>query len=238
MELLRKIGEREGFGELLGDGVKRAAESIGGIACEYAMHVKGLEFPAHDPRALASHALGYATGSIGAAHMETAGADHLENCMELDDPRTNPELGFPVAMQRFDNEGKGRLVAKMQDFTCLMDSITVCLFSSMNPAMKPSDYLTALNSATGWDMAFDEFMLTGERIHNLKRMFSVKRGISRKDDILPARILTHRLTSGGTRGNLFNLGAMLNEYYSVRGWSEEGIPTREKLIELGLEECL
>jgi aldehyde:ferredoxin oxidoreductase len=87
-------------------------------------------------------------------------------------------------------------------------------------------------------MTLDEFMLTGERITNLKRMFSVKRGISRKDDILPARILTQRLTSGGTRGNLFHLGAMLNEYYSVRGWSEEGIPTREKLIELGLEECL
>jgi aldehyde:ferredoxin oxidoreductase len=238
LEMLRKIGEREGFGELLGEGVRRAAERIGGTAPEYAMHVKGLEFPAHDPRSLASHALGYATGSIGAAHMETAGADHLENCMELDNPRTSPELGFPVALERFDTEGKGRLVAKMQDFSCLMDSITVCLFLSMHPAILPSDYLAVLNSATGWDMTFDEFLLTGERIHNLKRMFSVQRGISRKDDILPARILTHRLASGGTRGNLPNLGAMLNEYYSVRGWSEEGIPTREKLAELGLEECL
>ena len=238
METVRKIGEREGFWELLGEGVKRAAEHIGGTAYEYAMHVKGLEFPAHDPRALASHALGYATGSIGAAHMETAGADHLENCMELDNPRTSPELGFPVALQRFDTEGKGRLVAKTQDYSCLMDSITVCLFLSMAPGVQPSNYLAALNSATGWDITFDEFMLTGERIHNLKRMFSVKRGISRKDDILPARILTQRLTSGGTRGNLFHLGAMLNEYYAVRGWSEEGIPTREKLIELGLEECL
>jgi aldehyde:ferredoxin oxidoreductase len=87
-------------------------------------------------------------------------------------------------------------------------------------------------------MELDEFMLAGERIFNLKRMFSVKRGISRKDDILPPRILTHKLTTGGTRGNLFHLGLMLNEYYSVRGWSEEGIPTREKLAELGLEQCL
>lgn len=238
MEMVRKIGEREGFGELLGEGVKRAAERIGGTASEYAMHVKGLEFPAHDPRALASHALGYATGSIGAAHMETAGADHLENWMELDEPLTSPELGFPVALKRFDVAGKGRLVAKTQDFSCLMDSITVCLFLSVSPGVQPSHYLQVLNSATGWDMTLDEFMLAGERIHNLKRMFSVKRGISRKDDMLPARMLTHRLTSGGTRGNLFHLGAMLNEYYSVRGWSEEGIPTRAKLIELGLEECL
>jgi len=238
MEVLRKIGEREGFGELLGEGVKSAAEHIGGIASEYAMHVKGLEFPAHDPRSLASHTLGYATGSIGAAHMETAGADHLENCMEIDNPRTSPELGFPVALSRFDVEDKGRLAARTQDFSAMMDSIVVCLFAGMAADVQPSDYAAALNNATGMDMDFEEFMLAGERITNFKRMFCVKRGISRKDDILPARILTHRLKSGGTRGNIFHLGAMLNDYYSVRGWSEEGIPTREKLIQLGLEECL
>jgi aldehyde:ferredoxin oxidoreductase len=238
MELLRKIGEREGFGELLGEGVKTAAERIGGTAPNYAMHVKGLEFPAHEPRALASHALGYATGSIGAAHMETAGADHLENCMELDDPRTSPELGFPVALKRFDTEGKGRLVATTQDFSCMMDSLTVCLFLGMGPGIQPSHYVAVLNSATGWDMDLDDFLKTGERIHNIKRMFSVKRGISRKDDMLPARVLTDRLTSGGTRGNIFNLDVMLDEYYAVRGWSKDGIPTRDKLVELGLEECL
>jgi aldehyde:ferredoxin oxidoreductase len=158
--------------------------------------------------------------------------------MELAKPRTSPELGFPVALRRFDTEGKGRLVARTQDFSCLLDSITVCMFLSIAQWVQPSQYLPLLNNATGWDMKLDEFLLTGERIHNLKRMFSVKRGISRKDDILPARILTHRLTTGGTGGNLFHLGAMLNEYYAVRGWSEEGIPTRETLTRLGLEECL
>ena len=238
MEMVRKIGEREGFGQLLGEGVRTAAERIGGTAPEYAMHVKGLEFPAHEPRALASHALGYATGSIGAAHMEPIGADALENWMELAEPRTSPELGFPVALKRFDTEGKGRLVARTQDYSCLMDSITACLFLTLAPGIQPSHFLHVFSSATGWDMTLDEFMLAGERIHNLKRMFSVRRGISRKDDILPTRILTQKLASGGTRGNLFHLGVMLNEYYAVRGWSEEGIPTREKLVELGLEECL
>jgi aldehyde:ferredoxin oxidoreductase len=238
MEILKKIGEREGFGELLGEGVKRAAERIGGNAPDYAMHVKGLEFPAHEPRALASHALGYATGSIGAAHMEPIGADGLENWMETDNPRTSPELGFPVALKRFDVEGKGRLVAKTQDFSALLDSITVCLFLSIAHTVNLSHYLPALNSATGWDLELEELMLTGERITNLKRMFCVKRGISRKDDTLPVRVLTQRLASGGTRGNIFDLEAMLNEYYSVRGWNDEGIPTKEKLIELGLEGCL
>jgi aldehyde:ferredoxin oxidoreductase len=238
MEILKKIGEREGLGELLGEGVKKAAEHIGGTAPEYAMHVKGLEFPAHEPRALASHALGYATGSIGAAHMEPIGADGLENWMEVDEPRTSPELGFPVALKRFDVEGKGRLVARTQDFSAMLDSITVCLFLSIAHTVTPSHYVRVLNAATGWDMDPDEFMSAGERITNLKRMFSVRRGISGKDDTLPARILTQRLGSGGTRGNIFNLKAMLDEYYAVRGWSQNGIPAREKLLELGLEECL
>ncbi len=238
MEILRKIGEREGFGELLGEGVKIAAERIGGTAPDFAMHVKGLEFPAHEPRAMASHALGYATGSIGAAHMEPIGADGLENWMEVDSPRTSPELGFPVALRRFDTAGKGRLVARTQDFSAMLDSVTACLFLSIAHTVGPSHYVAVLNSATGWDMDAAEFMLTGERITNLKRMFSVRRGVSRKDDTLPARILTQRLSSGGTRGNIFDLGAMLDEYYAVRGWGRDGIPVRDKLIELGLEECL
>jgi aldehyde:ferredoxin oxidoreductase len=238
MQMLKQIGERRGFGALLGEGVKKAAERIGGIASEYAMHVKGLEFPAHDPRALASHYLGYATGSIGAAHMEPAGADALENWMELPNPRTSPELGLPVALKRFDIERKGELVAKTQDLSCVIDSLTLCLFLSVAVPVGPSLFVPVLNAATGWDFTLEEMMRTGERIHNLKRMFCAKRGISRKDDIMPARLITHRLTSGGTRGNLFNLGAMLNEYYAVRGWSEEGIPTKEKLTELGLEWCI
>jgi aldehyde:ferredoxin oxidoreductase len=120
----------------------------------------------------------------------------------------------------------------------MLDSITVCLFLSIAHTVTPSLYVPVLNAATGWDMTPDEFMLAGERITNLKRMFCVRRGISGKDDTLPSRILTQRLSSGGTRGNVFDLPAMLDEYYAVRGWDKEGIPAREKLFELGLEECL
>ena len=238
IEMVRQIGEGEGFGELLGEGVKRASERIGGLAHEYAMHVKGLELPAHEPRATAGLALGYATGSIGAAHMEASGSQNLENWLEVDNPRAAPELGFDTCLNRFDTEGKGAIVAKTQDFGCLLDSLTVCLFLSLHQWVQPSQYTALINHATGWDMTPDELMLAGERIFNMKRMISVRRGISRKDDILPPRILTQKLTEGGTRGNLPRLGAMLNEYYAFRGWSEEGIPTREKLIQLGLEECL
>lgn len=238
VEMVRKIGEREGLGELMGEGVKRAAERIGGRAFEYAMHVKGMELPAHDPRAANGTALGYATGSIGAAHMEASGSQNLENWLEVDNPKTFPEIGFPTALTRFDVKGKGAIVAKTQDFGCLLDSITVCLFLSLHQWVQPSDYVELLNHAVGWDMDKEEFLMAGERIFNLKRMFSVRRGISRKDDTLPPRILTNKLMEGGTKGNLPFLGFMLNEYYSTRGWSEEGIPTREKLIQLGLKECL
>ena len=238
VEMVRKIGEREGLGELLGEGVKRAAEHIGGMAFEYAMHVKGMELPAHEPRAANGTALGYATGSIGAAHMEASGSQNLENWMEIAQPLTFPELGFTKALTRFDQAGKGAIVAKTQDFGCLLDSITVCLFLSLHQWVQPSHYVELLNHAVGWDMDREELLLTGERIFNLKRMFSVRRGISRKDDTLPPRILTHKLEDGGTRGNLPFLGLMLNEYYSTRGWSEEGIPSREKLLQLELKECL
>jgi aldehyde:ferredoxin oxidoreductase len=129
------------------------------------------------------------------------------------------------------------MVARTQDFGCLLDSLTICLFLSLAQWVQPSKYVELLNSATGWDMDLKEFLLIGERIFNLKRMFSVRRGISRKDDILPARILTHKLTNGGTKGNMPHLGLMLNEYYTYRGWSEEGIPTKERLTKLGLKEC-
>ena len=237
IEMVRKIGEREGFGKLLGEGVKRAGERIGGIASEYALHVKGLEFPAHDPRISPTWSLRYATGSIGAAHMEPLQAEELEGIGIL--PGPCPEIGYPALLDRFEEKGKAALTAKGQDLGALLDSLTICIFLWQEGLIRqPAIYLDLLNSATGLDMQLDEFLLTGERIFNLKRMFSVRRGISRKDDILPPRILTHKLTTGGTQGYIPHLGLMLNEYYSSRGWSEEGIPTRERLTKLGLEECL
>jgi aldehyde:ferredoxin oxidoreductase len=236
IEMVRKIGEREGFGKLLGEGVRRAAERIGGIASEYALQMKGLEFPAHDPRISPTWSLRYATGSIGAAHMEPLQAEELEGIGIL--PGPCPELGYSTLLDRFEEKGKGIVVAKGQNLGTLLDSLTICFFLWQTAGVRqPAIYLDLLNNTTGLDMNVDEFLLAGERIFNLKRMFNVRRGISRKDDILPARFLTRRL-EGGTQGYIPNLGLMLNEYYSFRGWGEEGIPTRECLSRLGLEECL
>ena len=93
-----------------------------------------------------------------------------------------------------------------------------------------------LNLISGWDMSYEEFIKTGTRIYDLKRLYNVKMGVSRKDDTLPARMLTHRRRTGGTPDNLPPLGKLLADFYEYRGWSEEGIPKKETLAALGLED--
>lgn len=232
VEMVRKIGNREGFGELLGEGVRIAAERIGGTAQEYAMHVKGLELPAHDPRAFNGLALEYATSNVGAHH-------HSASCYQIEgeeDPvqRIQVASWCPYSSAPFEVKDKEKMCAFLQDLMCMMNSLPFCWFAVTFVAnIYPPKLVEWLNYVTGWDMDLEEFMKTGERIFNLERMFNVRRGISRKDDTLPMRMLTHKNLP---HKHLPPLGEMLGEYYSYRGWSEEGIPTKKKLEELGLEE--
>lgn len=228
IQLIHQIGRREKLGALLGQGVKRAAEEIGGIASEFAIHVKGLELPAHDPRAMTSTAVSYATSSRGACHLQSLSYP-LEVSLKM------PEIGYNEPVDRFSNEGKGILAAKMQDLMSLLDSLKVCKFIvTGGGGVQPSKLVEWLNLVTGWDMTVAEFLTAGERIFNLKRLYSVRLGITRKDDTLPARILSWPRPDGGAAGSLPHLGKMLDEYYKYRGWDELGRPTREKLTLLGL----
>ena len=181
---------------------------------------------AHDPRAYNSLALGYATSNRGACHLQ--GFTHI-----FERGLTCPELGYPEVQDPFGEEGKGEFVAKLQDLMCIFDSLAICKFVLFG-GVRVSHLLSWLNYVTGWDMDLDEFMRTGERIFNLKRVYNVRCGISRKDDTLPPRILTHRRKTGGASQNLPPFGRMLSEYYEFRGWSEEGIPKKEKLYQLGI----
>jgi len=226
IEMVHQIGRRRGFGELLGKGVKRAAEEIGGNAKEFAIHVKGLEFPAHDPRAKFSVALGYATSNRGACHLQAFTSD-------FEDGASLPDLGYPETLDRFATKGKAEFVAKMQNLMSMFDSLKCCKFILFG-GVTVEPLVKYLNFVTGWDMNVSEFLRTGERIFNLKRLYNVRCGISRKDDTLPSRILTHR--RGGGTNHLPALNIMLNDYYKYRKWDEFGIPTEEKLKELGLDE--
>lgn len=226
IDIIQKIARREGIGDVLAEGVKKAATAFGKNAEEYAIHVKGLELPAHDPRAFFSLAVGYATSNRGACHLQ-AYSDSAEKSV------IQPELGWDEVWDRFQVKGKGVLTAKMQDLCAMFDSLKACKFLLWG-GIKAGVLVEWLNAVTGWDMDIAEFMKTGERLYNLKRMYNVRLGLSRKDDTLPPRILTLKRGSGGAADALPPLGQMLSEYYEHRGWSEEGIPTREKLQELGL----
>ena len=124
------------------------------------------------------------------------------------------------------------MTAKAQDYYGLYNSAKVCHFIASSIA--PSDVVTWLNLATGWDMSLEEFLLAGERASNLKRMYNIRCGQTRLDDTLPPRILSEKFKEGGAKDYLPNLEFMLDEYYAHRGWSDEGVPLPETLIRLGL----
>lgn len=223
IRLVEDMGERRGLGELLSLGVARMAEVLGGEAEEMAQHVKGQELPFHDPRALASLAVAYATHPRGACHR---GNSHLL------ERQAAPVLGYPEAFERFGATGKGAMTARLQDYSGLYNSLKLCQFIMLS--VEPADVVDWLNAATGWELSIEEFMTAGERISNLKRMFNVRLGFSRKDDTLPSRILHMPLAEGSAKGALPDLETMLDEYYEHREWDRDGLPTPDKLRQLGL----
>ena len=229
--VIHQIARREYLGDLLAEGIVKTVEELGGTAAEFAVHVKGLDFPAHDPRAKVSSALGYVTSNRGACHLQAFTHDFEEGT--FDPSPVVPDLGYPDPLDRFTPEGKAEFVAKFQHLMSMYDSLVTCklpLFGgfSVIPLVK------SFNLVTGWDWDQGQFLETGERIFNLKRMYNVQLGISRKDDTLPPRILTHR--RGGGTNELPKINDMLSDYYQYRGWDEFGIPTEETLCRLGLEQ--
>jgi len=225
VRLVEMIGRRQNIGRLLGEGVKRASEKLGRGSEDFAVHVKGLELPAHDPRAYNSLALGYATANRGACHLQ--GFSYV-----FERSVTMPEFGWNEIQDRFGTVGKGVLVAKTQNLMSMLDSLKVCKFLLL-AGVKVSSFVHWLNMVTGWDLDLTQFMEAGERIYNLKRLYNVECGFSRRDDTLPKRIATLKRGTGGAGENLPpQIDSMLDEYYRVRGWDDVGIPERQTLERL------
>lgn len=227
LALLPMIAYRQGFGDLLADGTKRAAEKVGHNSQEYAIHVKGLEVAYHDPRAFTSMAVGYATGNRGGCHLETL-SYFLENGV-----LPGRAVGFDKPFDIHGVENKAEIAVLMQNFMCLFNALGLCKFL-MRGGITPDHMAEWVNLAVGWDVTGKELLLIGERIFNLARVHAVRLGISRKDDFLPPRLMTLGRPSGGAAGVIPHLGRMLSEYYALRGWTEDGIPTPETLARLGL----
>jgi len=223
LRLVREIGLREGFGELLGEGVKRAAEEIGQGSERFALHVKGLEPAMHDPRAFASLGLSYATNPNGATHWS---ASYL-----LESKLTIDELGYAEILDRFSERGKPQLVKTMQDYVTMFNSIKMCRFLLR---IRPSQIVEWFNRVTGLEHDVRSFLLTGERITNLKRLCNLRLGFGRREDTLPHRFTREKRGSGGSADYLPDIERMVSEYYKERNWDSNGRPLPSKLEELGL----
>jgi aldehyde:ferredoxin oxidoreductase len=217
IEWTKRMGMREGLGDKLAEGSYRMAESYG--VPELSMSVKKQELPAYDPRAIQGMAVQYATTNRGGCHVR----GYL----------ISPEiLGIPEKTDRFSIEGKANWAKIFQDFTAFIDSSGVCLFTSF--ALGADDYAGLMSAVTGTKWTADDVLKAGDRIWNLEKLFNLAAGIDSSQDTLPKRLLEEPISEGPSKGNVAKLSEMLPEYYAVRGWTEDGIPTEEKKAELGL----
>ncbi len=217
LSLIEDIAYKRGLGELLAQGVKRAAEALGPQAQEFAVHVKGMEVPYHDPRAFTGMALNYATANRGACHLESL-TYWVGYGVRID------ELYIPEDYHPHSSKGKAKMVIDFQNYMTLYNALGLCKFAGRGN-LPPSLLARWLNLALGWETTGEELMAKGERIFNLKRALNVEMGITRASDTLPPRLLKEARPSGGAAGVLPELDSMLEEYYRLRGWDEEGRPT-------------
>jgi len=229
IKIIHQVAKNEGIGNIIGQGVRLFSKKIGKNAEEFAIHTKGLELPLHDPRAYTGMALSYATANRGGCHLES-----LSYAIESGVPLEDLGYGKDNILNSHTSFGKAELVIKLQNYMNILNALGLCKFLLFG-RVGPTKVTEWLNYVTGWNLTPKELLTIGERLHNLKRRYNVRLGINRKDDTLPIRLLTLARNDGMAAGVLPELDKMLEEYYQLRGWNENGIPTEKKLKELGLK---
>lgn len=210
------IAYRRGFGDLLAEGVKAASERIGKDSGRFAMHVKGLEFPAYEPRGAFGSGLSYAVSPRGACHRRAW------------PPAKEILGGYPP----FTPEGKAEMIKELYDQNCVLHSLLVCDMPAKFIPLSLDDYSNYLQAVTGESFSTDDLLTIAGRIETLIRMFNLREGLSRKDDTLPYRTLFEPLPDGPAKGQFIgeeNLNRMIEEYYACRGWDSQGVPTKATL---------
>jgi aldehyde:ferredoxin oxidoreductase len=227
LQLVDRIAHREGFGDRLAEGTRALARELGPEAEAFAAQVKGLEIAFHDPRAYTAMAAVFATANRGGCHMEgPCYWNHWGLAM--------PELGFPEKVDPADAVGQAGLAVAYQDYVSVYNPLGLCKFI-IKAELGPAALAHWLRLAVGWEIAPEELLRTGERLYNLKRLLSMRLGVTRADDTLPARLLVEPRPTGEAAGRLPELATMLVEYDRRRGW-EHGRPTAARLEELGISD--
>jgi len=219
--VIDKIAYREGIGELLAEGVKRASKKVGKGSEYFAMHNKGLEFPGYDLRGLKASALGFNTSTRGGCHLRSSMYD-FDAKGKVDRFKADKSLGT--------------LVKDREDLWAIVDSLMLCKF--IRGVMSTSDKFAELYTlVTGIKMTPGKLQKAGERIYNLEKAYNVREGWTKKDEYPPPRIMKDPIPDGVAKGSVVTkkeFDLMLDGYFEARGWNSDGIPTKEKLIELGL----
>jgi aldehyde:ferredoxin oxidoreductase len=222
LRLVEMTATREGFGDRLAEGAWRLAESVHAEGTRFVYAVKRLEMPAHSARALKGMSIGYATASRGGSHHDT---------------RPTPQ--YAQGYDRRSPDGKPEFAVRSQHFTAVDDSLVLCRFTSERGfgLYVEEPYARMVRAVTGWDMTVDELEQVGERVINLERLFNVREGVRRSDDALPWRVMHEPIPDGPSAGMHCppeELSAMLDRYYALRGWDDDGVPTPARLATLGL----
>jgi aldehyde:ferredoxin oxidoreductase len=222
LTLVEQTGRREGFGARLAEGAWRLAESVHPEATRLVYAVKRLELPAHSARALKGLSIGYATATRGGSHHDT---------------RPTPQ--YAQGFDRRSTKDKPEFAIRSQHFTAVGDSLVLCRFTSERGfgLFVGEPYAAMVRAVTGWDVTVEELERVGERIVNLERLFNVREGVRRADDVLPWKVMHEPIPDGPSAGMFCppaELAAMLDDYYRLRGWSPDGVPDAARLARLGL----
>ena len=222
IKMIEMIAHRRGLGNLLANGVRKASAELGNGSEHWAMHSKGLEMPGYEPRGLKTMALGLATGTRGGCHNRSTAYD----------------VDMSGKVDRFKGEaGHGVLAMETEDFSAILDSLILCKFlrRCFNDFHQEASELYTL--VTGLDMNPEKLKLAGERITNLKKIFNIGQGWTRRDDWLPPRVFRDELSKGEGESHVVTedeLNIMIDAYFEARGWTPEGIIPQKKLRDLGL----
>jgi aldehyde:ferredoxin oxidoreductase len=250
--LIERIAYRQGVGDVLANGTRYAARRIGQGAEYYAMHVKGMELPRQEPRFAKGFGLGHATSNRGADHLYALPAIDLSGAWDTARRIFPPDI-VPELMDPSNEKYKPDMVIYGEHYCALSDALGICKFSTVEEySLFPDDLVPAVASLWDEPLTGEDLLTIGERIVNLERLYNLREGLSRADDRLPRRFTEEpaplfnfeldpdtnemRQSDAPLRyGLIQDFDGMLDRYYDLRGWSCDGIPTRETLHRLGLE---
>ena len=228
IRLTEEIGTRAGFGAIFADGTVAAAKKIHPDSVETVVHNKGLDYPSHDPRSCNSLAPTYATGTRGACHFRGPCEDVEMGGFFI------PEMGVEEGMVKFFEPDNQSLVAiRCQDLGVIANSVVFCLFMVDGGELSLSEVTELFNAVTGWDFTVEKLFEAGERGFTVQRLLNIRDGYDGSTDVLPEK-MGQSAKEGFRKGQKIPFARLMKDYYAIRGWNAEGIPTAAKLKQLEL----